>query len=204
MANRRNLLALTTAMVLAMGATTWADGAKIGDAAPDWELASVTDGKTVKLSEIEGIVVMIWQSKDCPWDRMRAEGGYQRVLSPLAKEYADKGVTFVAINSNHNESAAELSSYHTEHNLTYPILKDPGNKVADAYGAKTTPHIFIRDAAGKLIYKGGIEKAPTSPEKCGQMDEQYLVPVLTAALAGETLPVTETVSKGCSLKRQKN
>lgn len=197
--------AVWTMVALAMAwssITVKAEGAKVGEPAPDWTLNSVTDGESYTLSELPGIVVMIWQSNQCPWDRMRPEGGYQRVLSPLAKEYQEKGVTFIAINSNKNESVEDLASYHKEHELPYPILKDPGNKVADAYGAKTTPHIFIRDAQGKLIYKGGIEKAPTSPEKCGQMDEQYLRPVLDAAIAGETLPYTETVSKGCSIKRQ--
>lgn len=179
-----------------------AETAAVGQPAPDFELTSVSDGKTYKLSEIEGPVVLIWQSITCPWDKMRESGGYQRVLSPLAREYQDKGITFLAINSNKNESVSQLQAYHSEHSLPYPILKDPGNKVADAYGAKTTPHIFIRDAAGTLVYKGGIEKAPSSPEACGQMDEQYLTPVLDALLAGNTLPFTETVSKGCSIKRE--
>lgn len=202
MLQRTARVALMLAVVCGLATTTWADGATVGEPAPDWELSSVTDGKTQKLSDIDGIVVMIWQSKDCPWDRMRADGGYSRVLSPLAKEYSAKGVTFVAINSNKGETVEQLAAYHKSAGLAYPILKDTGNKVADAYGAKTTPHIFIRDAAGKLIYRGGVEKAPSSPDKCGQMDEQYLVPVLNAALAGETLPYTETVSKGCSVKRE--
>lgn len=202
MLRRTGWTAMAMGLVCAMGASVMAEAAKVGEPAPDFTLQSVTDGKEYKLSEVEGIVVLVWQSKDCPWDKMRADGGYQRVLSPLAAEYQGKGVTFLAINSNKTETAEQLSSYHQSAGMTYPILKDPGNKVADAYGAKTTPHIFIRDAAGKLIYKGGIEKAPTSPDKCGQMDEQYLVPVLNAALAGEALPVTETVSKGCSIKRE--
>jgi peroxiredoxin len=202
MLKRTGLTALAMAIMCAFGTATWADAAKVGEPAPDWELTNVSDGSTVKLSDIDGIVVMVWQSKDCPWDKMVATRGYQRVLTPLATQYAEKGVTFVAINSNKTETAEQLASYHKEAGMSYPILKDPGNKVADLYGARTTPHIFIRDAAGTLIYKGGIEQVPTSPEKCGEMDEQYLVPVLNAALAGETLPYTETVSKGCTLKRE--
>ena len=199
---RRMTAALATLAVVALVAPVWAE-AKVGEPAPDFELTSVSDGKTYKLSEVQGPVVLIWQSKQCPWDFMRPEAGYQRMLSPLASEYAAKGVTFLAINSNKGESADDLKSYHAQHSIPYPILKDPGNQVADAYGAKTTPHIFIRDAAGNLVYKGGIEKAPSDPAACGTQDEQYLKPVLDALLAGQELPFTETVSKGCSVKRVK-
>lgn len=179
----------------------------IGEAAPQFSLQNVVTGETVSLSDFQGkTVVIAFQSINCPWDRMRESGGYQRVLTPMSEEYKDKDVVFLAINSNHTESVEQVSSYHEEHSIPYPFLKDENNIVADAYNAKTTPHIYVigADEQQTLLYMGGIEQVPTSPEKCGQMDEQYLGPVLNAILAGEEVPYTKTTSKGCGIKRVKN
>ncbi|GAB4108318.1 MAG: thioredoxin family protein [Phycisphaeraceae bacterium] len=176
----------------------------IGEPAPPFTLTDVVTGQEVSLADFKGkVVVIAFQSINCPWDRMRPEGGYQRYLAPLSQQYAEQGVQFLAINSNKNESVEEIASYHQEHAIPYPILKDPNNIVADAYNAKTTPHIYVidKDEAQTLRYMGGVEQIPTSPEKCGQMEENYLVPVLNAVLAGEEPPYTKTTSKGCSIKR---
>ncbi|WP_428386362.1 redoxin domain-containing protein [Mucisphaera sp.] len=174
----------------------------IGKAAPQFDLKDVVTGETVSLYDHQDkIVVVIFQSIHCPWDRMRENGGYQRYLSPLAEKYADHNVQFVAINSNSNETVEQVASYATEHNIPYPILKDPGNKIADRYGARTTPHTYVIDENGILRYMGGLEKAPLTPEDCGKMDDNYIVPVLDAIIAGEEPPFTQTRSKGCSIKR---
>ncbi|MEM6394131.1 MAG: redoxin domain-containing protein [Planctomycetota bacterium] len=179
-----------------------AKGAQVGQPAPTFNLTAVRTGEPVSLDQFaDQNVVLVWQSINCPWDKMREDGGYQRVLSPLAEKYQDKGIVFLAINSNKTESVEEIAAYATKHNIPYPILKDLNNVVADTYGAKTTPHIYIKGKDGTLVYKGGLEEVPTSPGKCGEMDVQYLVPVLDALLAGETLPFTSTESKGCSIKR---
>ena len=77
----------------------------------------------------------------------------------------------------------------------------PGAKVADQFGAQTTPHVFVINKEGVLVYRGGIEQAPGRPSDCGQMQEQYLEPVLVALTEGKPLPYTETKSKGCGIKR---
>jgi peroxiredoxin len=176
----------------------------IGDPAPQFSLDDVVTGQTVNLSEFQGkVVVVAFQSVNCPWDRMRDSGGYQRYLSPLSQQYADQDVVFLAINANKNEAVEELRSYHEQHELPYPILKDTDNVIADAYNAKVTPHVYViaADEQQTLVYMGGIEQVPTSPEVCGQMDENYLEPVLNAVLAGEELPHTKTTPKGCGIKR---
>lgn len=176
----------------------------IGEPAPQFSLNDVVTGQTVNLADYQGkVVVLTYQSINCPWDKMRESGGYQRYLSPLSQQYADQNVVFLAINSNKNESVEEVGSYHQEHALPYPILKDPDNLIADAYNAQTTPHIYViaADEAQTLLYMGGIEQIPTSPEKCGQMEENYLEPVLGTVLAGEKLPYTKTSSKGCGIQR---
>ncbi|MEM1213408.1 MAG: redoxin domain-containing protein [Planctomycetota bacterium] len=179
-----------------------APGAQVGQPAATFTLEAVRTGESVNLDQFaDQDVVIIWQSINCPWDKMREDGGYQRVLSPLAEQYQDQGIVFLAINSNKNESVEQIAAYATQHNIPYPILKDPNNLVADIYGAKTTPHIFIKGKDGNIVYKGGIEEVPTSPGRCGEMDEQFLAPVLDALVAGESLPYTATQSKGCSIKR---
>ena len=198
------------AMVLAGGLMVPSSGmaaeaeAKVGEAAPDFELADVVTGETRSLADYRGekIVVVTFQSVKCPWNWMRPEAGYERVLSPMAEEYADRGVQFLSINSNQSESIETLKSYQEKHQLAYPILKDPGNEVADLYGARTTPHFYVIDQDGVMRYIGGYEAPPSNPKMCGEMDTAYLRPVLDALLAGEELPVTETKSIGCAIDRE--
>ena len=179
----------------------------LGEPAPQFSLNDVVTGQAVNLADYQGkVVVVVFQSINCPWDRMRDSGGYQRYLSPLSQQYADQDVVFLAINSNKNETVEAVGSYVQQHEMPYPILKDPNNVIADAYNARTTPHTYViaADDQQTLVYMGGIEQVPTSPEVCGEMDENYLVPVLNAVLAGEELPYTKTTSKGCSIKRVSN
>lgn len=177
--------------------------ARVGEAAPPISLRDVATGETRSLADYRGekIVVVTFQSVDCPWNRMRPGAGYERVLAPMAQKYAGRGVQFLAINSNDSESVETIKAYQAEHSLPYPILKDPGHRVADAYGAKTTPHFFVIDRQGVLRYMGGFEQSPPNPDKCGEMDKAYLAPVLDALLAGEEPPVTQTKSIGCAIER---
>ncbi len=177
--------------------------ATLGELAPDFTLPRVGADTEHSLSDFRGKpVVLIWQSMHCPWDYMRSEAGYARMLFPMAEEYGEK-VQFLSVNSNKNETPEALAEYIEKHNMPFPLLKDEGNVVADVYEARTTPHVYIINSEGTLVYRGGIEEVPTSPEKAGQMDEQYLRPVIDALLAGEELPFEDTKSKGCSIKRVK-
>ena len=199
-------LTLVLAAGLMWSSAVWAQ-AVVGQPAPEFTLTDVVSGEEVSLSDYKDkVVVVTWQSIACPWDRMRPSAGYQRVLTPLAQQWEaeNREVVFLAINSNKAESVQRLASYHEKYHMTYPILKDPGNVIADAYGAQTTPHFFVvdDDEHQTLVYKGGFEKAPISPEACGQGEEAYLVPVVMAVLAGEEPPVAETKSKGCAIKRE--
>lgn len=178
--------------------------AKVGEPAPQFTLTDVVEGKEMSLADFKDqIVVVFWQSTTCPWNAMNENRGYERILKPFAKEWSERGVKFLAINSNKTESVESIKQHAQQAGLPYPILKDPGNKVADQYGAKTTPHFFVISKDDQtLLYKGGFEQVPVSPADCGHMDKKYLEPVLEAALAGETVPYTETPSKGCTIKRE--
>ncbi len=180
---------------------------QVGQPAPQFELQD-TQGRIHKLSDYQGrIVVLHFQSTRCPWDK-----AYQPILNGIAQRITAMnndmpesiGVKFLGINANRTEDVVEIDQYTQSANMPYPVLKDPGNVIADAYNAKTTPHIYIinNDQQQTLAYKGGIEKAPLSYDQCGTSDEQYLEPILKAMLHGDAIPVTETRSIGCSIKRE--
>jgi len=196
-------LALTALLFAARSHAEEAKVAKVGEAAPAFELVG-TDGKTHKLSETAGkITVIYFHSVQCPWAK-----AYQPILNEVAAKYATgkdgaKDVVFVGINSNATEDMKEVKGAVKEYNIQHLILKDHGNKVADAYGAQTTPHIYIVDAEGKLVYIGGLEKSPGSPGNVGKSSEQYLDPALANIVTGKAPSQAETVATGCTIKRAK-
>ena len=168
----------------------------IGQPAPAFTLED-TDGATHSLADFRGkTVVLHWQGVRCPWDQ-----AYQPQFNQLAEQHADRGVVFIGINSNKNEDVELINGYKPKAGIEYPILKDPGNEVADAYHAKTTPHMYVIDGEGVLRYAGGVEAVPGTLGQVSEMDEQYLEPVIKAVAGGSEPPYTVTKSKGCSIKR---
>ncbi len=196
------LLTLTLAMLVT--AAAWAkddkkpaveQDSRLNQPAPSFDLPG-TDGKNHKLSDFKGKTVVIhWEGTACPWDR-----AYQPILSKLASD--NPSIVFIGINSNKTESMDDVKALQSKENIPYVILKDAGNKVADDYGAQTTPHMYIIDPTGKLVYLGGVEKAPTGVNGVGKSSEQYLSANLAAIKEGKPLPFTKTVPKGCTIKRQ--
>ena len=201
-------LALPAATALNLGTpAVHAEEAKaveLGQVVPDFTLPVLGGEGDWRLSDQSGkIVVVVFHSIKCPWYRMRADGGYDRVLNKLAPEWVEKEVVLVGINSNHNDSREDIAAYLKKHDIAYPVLKDNGSEVADLLGGKTTPHFFVIDTEGKLVYRGGFEAVPASPKVCGDSEEKYLVPVIDELLDGDDapLPYTDTASKGCGIKR---
>ncbi|HUM02231.1 MAG TPA: thioredoxin family protein [Thermoanaerobaculia bacterium] len=169
---------------------------KIGGTAPDFTLPAANDGQPVTLQRLlttnKGVAVLFIATK-CP-----VSNAYNERMAALAKEYAAKGIAFVGINSNKTEPAAETAEHAKKHGFSFVVVKDPGNKVADAYGAQKTPEVFLLNAAGQLIYHGRIDenqddaKAVRSPDFKNALD---------AFLAGKPVPVAETKAFGCTIKR---
>ena len=203
----RGVLSWVVAFTLIWSGTAWAVELQPGQPAPGFELTD-TQGKIHRLVDYSNaIVVLHFQSFRCPWDK-----AYQPLLNQIVAEcdqaHADNPgrtkIVFLAINSNRTEFLKELRTYHASGAISYPILKDNANRVADAYGAMTTPHIFVinADARQTLAYVGGIEQAPLSPQECGKSSTQYLMPVLTAMSQHGQPPYTKTQSIGCTIKRE--
>src|SRR6476646_10116571 len=132
-------------------------GVRPGDRAPDFALKN-QDGKEVKLSDYKGkIVVLQWFNEDCPFIQRHYEA---KTFSSLNDKYADKGVVQLAIDSTGASTPADNQKWISSHALKFPILQDRDHKVAKAYGARTTPHMFVIDRDGKIAYSGAIDNDP--------------------------------------------
>jgi peroxiredoxin len=186
---------LTLVLLFAAASALTAEIPAIGAAAPDFQLTTV-DGKPFSLSSAaksHKAVVLIFISTQCPYSN-----AYNDRMRDMASAYASKGVLFVGINSNKTEDAAAVHSHAKEHGHTFPIMKDPENKVADFYDARHTPTVYVVDSQGKVRYEGRIDENYEDPKGVTSPD---LRNALDSLLAGK--PVAKTVTKafGCSIKR---
>jgi peroxiredoxin len=169
---------------------------KIGATAPDFNLPPAAGGEAVALKDLLGkskAVVVIFDATKCPYAI-----GYKERVAKMGKDYAAKGVTFVTINSNKTEPAAEVAQDAKKYGFAFPVLKDEGNKVADLYGAQKTPEIYGLDPKGTLLYRGRIDETHEEPENVKSPD---LINALEAILAGKPVPAAETKAFGCTIKR---
>jgi peroxiredoxin len=186
---------LTLALLCAASSALTAEIPAIGAAAPEFQLTTV-DGKPFSLSSAaksHKAVVLIFISTQCPYSN-----AYNDRMRDMASAYASKGVLFAGVNSNKTEDAAAVLSHAKEHGHTFPIMKDPQNKVADFYDARHTPTVYVVDSQGKVRYEGRIDENYENPAGVTSPD---LRNALDSLLAGK--PVAKTVTKafGCSIKR---
>ena len=187
----RLVLVLAGFCVLACSAA--AEGPAIGSAAPDFQLTTL-DGKSFSLASAakdHKAVVLMFISTQCPYSN-----AYNDQMKDLANAFSSKGVMFVGINSNKTEDAAAAVSHAKAHGHTFPIMKDPNNKVADLYDARHTPEVYVIDADGKLRYHGRITEDHENPKSTPDLKN-----ALDSFLAGKPIARTETKAFGCSIKR---
>lgn len=147
------------------------------------------DGKTeYTLSQFKGkILVIEFYATQCPYSLAQ-----DKVIRPIGAEYTKKGVAFLGINSNKQETVEEMTRHQKR--LGFPVVKDWNNVVADLFKATNTPHVFVVDAKGVLRYEGAIE--PQRGEKT-----PYLRNALDDLLAGKEVRLKETRQWGCTIKR---
>jgi peroxiredoxin len=136
--------------------------------------------------------VVIFIATQCP-----VSNAYNERMAALAKEYAAKGVRFLGVNANKQESAVEVAQHAQRHGLDFTIVKDPNNTIADKWGAMVTPEAYVLDADGVLRYHGRIDDSqnPTG------VKSQDLKAALDAVLAGREPERSETKAFGCTIKR---
>jgi len=169
-------------------------GPRGGQPAPDFALKD-QNGKTVKLSDFKSkIVVIHWFNDSCPFIERHYEA---KTFTAIDDKYRDKGVIQLAVDSTGANSAAEDDrKWVASHGLKYPILIDSDRKVARAYDAKTTPHMFVIGRDGKLAYQGAIDNDPEG-NKPGRVN--YVAKALDELLAGKPVSEPETKSYGCGV-----
>lgn len=165
----------------------------IGSTIADFKLSDA-NGKEHSLSSLRGKngTVLIFVSTQCP-----VSNAYNKRMEQLARDFQAKGVQVVGINSNVAETTDVIKQHAASNNLTFPILKDTGNKIADQLAAKVTPEAYFLDASNKLLYRGRIDNSRNGDA----INANDLRDAIEAKLAGRPITKTEAVAFGCSIKR---
>jgi peroxiredoxin len=192
---------LRMGILLALMATAVA--VRIGEPAPDFTAVD-SAGKSQRLSDYKGkYVVLEWHNQGCPYTKKHYESGN---MQHLQKEWTGKGIVWFTVISSapgtqgyvtptqENDYVKQMSAAPTA------VLMDPGGTLGHLYAAKTTPHMFIIDPKGNLIYDGAIDDHPTSDQSDIATSKNYVSSALGEALAGK--PVTDAATRpyGCSVK----
>ena len=203
MLNRRTF---SSALVLPALATGAAHAATVGQAAPDF---SATDalGKSHKLSDFKGKhVVLEWTNPGCPFvvKHYSREGGGN--MQALQKEFTTKGVVWLSINSTSKDAAdylapAKLMAWKAEKNgSASAVLMDESGNIGKLYSAKTTPHMYIVNPQGVLVYAGAIDSLPSARVDDIKTATNYVRQGLNEALSGKAISTSSTRAYGCSVK----
>jgi peroxiredoxin len=177
--------------------------AVVGTAAPEFS-ATDTTGSVRTLAAYKGkFVVLEWVNFDCPFVGKHYGSGH---MQKLQRDYTAKGVVWLSVNSSApgregSYPADKLQALMKQRSgAPTALLVDGTGAVARAYAAKTTPHMFIIDPAGKLIYAGGIDDTPSTDQADIATARNYVSSALDEALAGKPVTTSASAPYGCSVK----
>ena len=187
--------------ILAMAAgcgTAEEAGGDTSEGAPAFTLADY-DGRRVSLSDYDGkIVVLEWLNYECPFVKYHYET--KNTMIELAEKYKNNNVAWLAINSTKHATDERNRDFAEKHKIPYPILDDRSGKTGRAYGAVTTPHMFIIDAGGSIVYNGAIDNAPLGKVKDGGEPVNYVDKALSELIAEKKITTARTKPYGCTVK----
>ncbi len=174
-----------------------------GTAAPEFTITD-TAGKAVRLSDYKGrYVVLEWTNPECPFVRKHYSSGNMQALQ---KEWGGRNVVWLAVNSTnagHSEfkTAREMTEWmQAQGAQPAATLLDSTSETGRAYGAKTTPQMFVVDPSGKIIYGGAIDDKRSANPADAKTANNYVRAALTEAMSGKTVAVASTTPYGCSVK----
>lgn len=200
---RRPLLHLVIAVGLGASAITANAQALPGSAAPGFTLTDVT-GKRVQLADFRGrFVVLEWNNPSCPFVQKHYDSGNMQALQ---KRFTSANVAWLTINStamSHREfrQPAELAAWMKQRGgAPTALMLDPDGKVGHAYDARATPHMYVIDPKGTLIYTGAIDDKRSSNPEDVKTAKNYVVAALDDAMAGRPVGIGHTQAYGCSVK----
>lgn len=190
-------------VVSALAACASAQKAEIGSEVPDFKLPSV-EGSEYSIGQFRGkFVVLEWTNYDCPFVRKHYEPGH---MQSLQKEFTSKGVIWLTICSSASGKQGYFSVDEWQSRIAKwgstptAVLLDPEGIVGRAYDARTTPHMFIVNPDGILIYAGAIDDKPTADSRDIPSAKNYVRAALENAMAGQPIEVPTTKPYGCSVK----
>ena len=195
----RRALSLCLPLALAVSAAH----AAVGSPAPDFSLVD-TSGKKHSLAEFKGkVVVLEWLNHDCPFVKKHYDSGN---MPALQSRYTGKDVVWLSINSsapgkqgNYPPEKAAALSREKKSAASY-VLLDPDGAVGRAYGAKTTPHMYVIDRSGVLRYEGAIDSAPSTEPSDIAGATNYVASAVDAVMAGKAVDPSVTQAYGCAVK----
>jgi peroxiredoxin len=198
----KHLFPIAAAVVLAAPAIA---APQVGQQAPNFRLAD-TNGKPVTLGQFKGkVVVLEWNNPGCPYVKKHYDSGNMQKTQAAAKQ---DGVVWLTINSgapgkqghmNGNEAKAFVAGQKAQPTA---YLLDPKGVVGKGYGAVTTPHMYIIDKAGKLVYAGGIDDKATASKDDIAGARNHVLAALGELKAGKGVSVATSRPYGCSVKYQ--
>ena len=196
-------LILLTLTALCTSVLQGAEAPKVGAPAPNFSLPDAS-GKTHSLDQYKGkYVVLEWFNPGCPFVQKHYKSDNMQALQ---KEFTGKGVAWLTIDSSAPGSQGYLTPVEAKKQKSdlnmgsTALLLDPTGKVGHEYHATNTPHMFVLDPQGKLIYEGAIDnKASVDPEDI-KSSTNYVKTALDEAMAGKPISTAETKAYGCSIK----
>jgi len=196
---QRKIMIIACVVLTALAGSAAAGvGAAVGSPAPDFTLTD-TAGNQVSLSDYsEQVVVLEWLNPDCPFVQRHYSAG---TMKNLAAQYGALGVVWLTINSTNYMDAAANAAFKEANGLPYAILIDQSGEVGHLYGAATTPHMYVIDGSGTLVYIGAIDDDPRGTND--GPDTNYVAAALDETLAGNAVTTAETKPYGCSVKYKK-
>jgi len=194
---------LSVSLAILMSALMAAAAPKAGDSAPDFT-STDSSGKTHKLSDFKGkFVVLEWTNSNCPFTKKHYASGN---MQNLQKQWTSKGVVWLTVLSSAPgkegyKTADEENAYVRDKGAApTAVLMDPSGNLGHLYGAKTTPHMFIIDPTGKLVYNGAIDDRPTTDRDDINGAKNYVAAALSEAMSGKPVSTANTEAYGCSVK----
>ena len=197
-----DMISRCAALVLAVTTPTFAAVA-VGESAPAFSAVDAR-GKSVNLADFKGRhVVLEWVNPGCPFVVKHYGAGNMQATQ---KKAVDKGVVWLAVNSTSKDhgdyrSPEAMSSWMSGHRAAASAtLMDSDGKVGRAYGARTTPHMYVIDPAGKLVYAGAIDSKASANAADIPVATNHVNAALAETLAGKAISVVSTRPYGCSVK----
>jgi peroxiredoxin len=179
------------------------DSPPVGSAAPDFS-AMDSKGKTHSLSQYKGkYVVLEWFNPECPFVKKHYGPGN---MQKLQDEFTSKGVVWLSVDSSAPGAEGNLTPEQAEKKIgewkgkQTALLLDPDGKVGRAYGAKNTPHMFVINPEGKIVYEGAIDSKPSPNPNDIPNSTNYVKIALQESMSGKPVTTANTKPYGCSVK----